>query len=525
MEFIPYDSFTEIQQKIIDYKLQDPLLTWKKWMIRCKEDLNIQFAPLSLLRFIKKTALGYQWKPEERTGGRDPFLCHRDILQLKTIAQEKIHNGSNFIELDEFLDIVIEIKTTRLILASKFLKFINCKKISSTFSNDTDLEPTRQWINLVLEKLGLTLETPQEIEEHRWENCSKNLIKHFFTIHRELIEACPAPLLFGADETMLKSIMKGKVLTTKEHDKILRKESDIPHITAMCSHNVLGEGLPLFIILPNSIQNLPTELNDFSNSGLALFASSSSGWMNAELFRVWCLCFINWLSLYRLKLPESIRNTRALLVLDGHPSRECPSALELMRRSGVNVLVLPSHTTHITQMFDICLAAPMKKCFSKTMIKLMKNATLNNSTIIAKLRHAAIEAVITAWKGTCTFTLCKKAAAKAGYYPFDEEAAARSKYAIEHTAAEDEAFLHRRQVRTRLDINGRVINTPEFINTIADNVRDSPLIGHLAILPEANIPWQLICSSVCRKNLPNKSFFLSRIPPCVLGNGKYLVFD
>ena len=328
--------------------------------------------------------MGYLWEPDS-VGGRDPFLCPADMEELKTMSKDLCREGSNFIELHEFLELVTSLKTSRILMASQFLRFIHCHKIATTFSDDFDLEPSRQWINTVIEKLDLSLESTQTIDEARWDSCSKNIIKNFYRTYRAVIEACPRPLLFGADETMLKSVMRGKVLSTKEHDALLRRDSDIPHISAMCCHNIMGEKLPPFIVLPNSLQSLPNELQEFVNTDQAWFASSSSGWMNADLFQVWCVHFINWLSVYRMRLPLTIRNKRALLVMDGHASRECPKALELLRRAGIDLLILPAHTTHITQMFDICLAAPLKKLFAKYMQKLLHDsAEVARPTMISK---------------------------------------------------------------------------------------------------------------------------------------------
>ena len=37
-----------------------------------------------------------------------------------------------------------------------------------TFADDTDLEPSRQWTNTVVDKLDINLDTPQTIEYKRW---------------------------------------------------------------------------------------------------------------------------------------------------------------------------------------------------------------------------------------------------------------------------------------------------------------------------------------------------------------------
>ena len=42
------------------------------------------------------------------------------------------------------------------------------QKIAMTFADDTDLEPSRQWTNTVVDKLDINLDTPQTIEYKRW---------------------------------------------------------------------------------------------------------------------------------------------------------------------------------------------------------------------------------------------------------------------------------------------------------------------------------------------------------------------
>ena len=521
MDFIPYDDLTDIQQQIISYKLQNPRLVWKDWMDKVQSDISISFTPLTLGRFVKKTALGLPWEPNSK-GGRNPFLCPTDLNTLKEEAIDRCQAGTNFIELDEFLELALEIKISRMLLAARFLKTINCDKFASHLNAEEELEPSRQWVNITVQNLGLSLELPSTIEEERFDAASKNLIKRFFHIYKQLIENCPRALLFGADETMLKAIMRKKVISNSTHDNLLRKDSDIPHITGMCCHNVNGRSPPPFIILPNSLQNLPTELTEFECDGMAWFASSKSGWMNRDLFLVWTVNFLNWLSRYRLELHSSIRSSRALLVLDGHGSRECPLALKMLHDHGVDVLTLPAHTTHITQMFDVCLAAPLKKEFAKTMQKLIKEHPMpvEEATQVARLRYYAISAFISSWQTVCNFKLCRKAARKTGWFPFDEDAAASSQFAVERTDEQDNVYLMRRQARTRLDINARVINEDDFIATITQSLAVHPHLNHLTTSPvPQGAPWRSFCLAVCSRRLRNNSYYLSRIPAFVDRNG------
>lgn len=65
----------------------------------------------------------------------------------------------------------------------------------------------------------------------------------------------------------------------------------------------------------------------------------------------------------------------------------------------IDVLVLPAHTTHITQMFDVCLASPLKSTYSKIFDTLLNEVafTDNSPSIISKIRRCALAAIISSW--------------------------------------------------------------------------------------------------------------------------------
>ena len=61
-----------------------------------------------------------------------------------------------------------EIKVSRLLSASKFLQYIGSAKIASSLNTEEELEPSRQWINITAEKIGLVLEIPSDMQEERY---------------------------------------------------------------------------------------------------------------------------------------------------------------------------------------------------------------------------------------------------------------------------------------------------------------------------------------------------------------------
>ena len=174
----------------------------------------------------------------------------------------------------------------------------------------------------------------------------------------------------------------------------IEAQPQLPHFSAMCSHNLFGDHLATFVILPN-LKNLPEELKVFEQLGEITFASSKSDWQTRETFLYWVVCFINALSLYRRKLPDDIANEDALLILDGHTSRENAFAIQLLAKNHIQVLYLPLHISRILQMFDVAMASPLKRMFSDIFNAGLKKITSGNMT--SKIRFLAVMTFYSAW--------------------------------------------------------------------------------------------------------------------------------
>jgi hypothetical protein len=109
-----------------------------------------------------------------------------------------------------------------------------------------------------------------------------------------------------------------------------------------------------------------------------------------------------------------------LLILDGHTSRQCPAALELLQLFHVIVLIMPSHTSHVLQMFDIELAGPLKS-YVYTFFKSIKRKCVLFEDVAGKVRYSAVMAILRAWDTSASIDHCQKSAKVAGLVPFDPE--------------------------------------------------------------------------------------------------------
>ena len=168
-------------------------------------------------------------------------------------------------------------------------------------------------------------------------------------------------LIFNMDETMMSSNRKFKVLVTQNKLPLVTEQAKFPHITACICFSAAGYITQPLIIFPNKATIKKLERYE----GKYHIASTVTGWMNHDIFFIWCLLFACEISWYRFKLPKEIRNEAILLVVDGHKSRGNYYAAKLLSKFNILVLILPGHTSHVLQAFDVGVASPLKTAFSK----------------------------------------------------------------------------------------------------------------------------------------------------------------
>ena len=88
-------------------------------------------------------------------------------------------------------------------------------------------------------------------------------------------------------------------------------------------------------------------------------AMQPEAWMTQFLFSNWITHFVNCLS----TKGGISRERRHLLVVDGHNSHVTLDVVMKAMDVGLDLLTLPSHTTHRLQPLDVSIFAPFKKYF------------------------------------------------------------------------------------------------------------------------------------------------------------------
>ena len=433
---------------------------------------------------FRRSALSLRWE-KGRTYGNEPFLSEPDINELKNYISDRC-NGNDPLNTNDLLSQALLIRKERQKQAVSFLNEINCTNIANDLEDDDINEPVRSWINGHLQELQASIKSAQIVDNDRYFACTPQILNSYFDVAKPLLQTTPPALIFGADEIGLEPKIKKKYVVPNEVKEFLAKNSaQIPHFSAMLAHNCVGQSIPPFVIIPE-LENCPDEIKVYIKIGQIWAVSSNSGWETRNTFLIWTLNFINWLSCYRLTLDEEIRENDALLILDGHNSRENPLAIYLLKLFHINVLILPSHTTHLLQMFDVVLSHKFKKRFSHIFSKKFTNKLLLISKSIASaVRQCVISSLIEAWSEACTVEDCITAAEVTSTFPFDPDIVLSNTF-VHVLTEEEEQVMKKKRKNNRLNINGKIITNLDFLDTMNKTIFEKESFRHLCVCKEIN---------------------------------------
>jgi hypothetical protein len=164
-----------------------------------------------------------------------------------------------------------------------------------------------------------------------------------------------------------------------------------------------GSTTPPLLILGRNY--LPTDLESFVISDKWSVIGGSSAWMTKEVFAKWALeSYLKEITKRRAEINDP--NAPALLILDGHSSRECPEVLKKLKEDNIHVLTLVSHASHILQPLDVEVFAVLKACLRSrwntdealNLLEAMRRSLLLRATKSALYHAVDPETVLTGWR-------------------------------------------------------------------------------------------------------------------------------
>lgn len=163
--------------------------------------------------------------------------------------------------------------------------------------------------------------------------------------------------IWNADETMISiADNQSKVIVFNDSPPPTRAiPSRLEHITLMLAGSASGYPLQPFAILP--LKTMP-DLPDHLLTRYKFYVGNSSGWQTEE-------SLITWLFFHFVPHIQRMREIHgndqpALLVLDGHSSRNNLNLKQLWDDHKVAITLIPPNTSHLLQPMDLSVNSTLK---------------------------------------------------------------------------------------------------------------------------------------------------------------------
>ena len=339
--------------------------------------------------------------------GRPSLVDYKTIEKIDEKVQKQFKAGDS-----------ADYETIRKVMTDEY-----AKRISSMSSEAREKYPStfrKNYVYEVSRRFQLNTKEPIQLDKDRNECATSETVEYFFehVFTKELCEGVPPQLFLNADETSIEVGLPRKIIIPKGEKQGWKVDNfdKASHITAMITINAAGDDFAPYVIAP--LKRLPKDLTQFVAGGKINIGGSPNGWINDECFTEWS----NWL----ITRVKEIRETygfdptkRAILLLDGHNSRDNREVMENFKKNFIEVVIFPPHLTHIMQPFDKVVARPLKDCLSKIARQLAEEQASGDHNTVSLIRFIQIKSLIDAHRVATTTYNCAKAFESCGIFPYD----------------------------------------------------------------------------------------------------------
>ena len=213
--------------------------------------------------------------------------------------------------------------------------------------------------------------------------------------------------VYDCDETFLPlNENKDKVVALRNAKSVYSQAmGTTEHITMLCCVSCAGTALPPMNIYPGTYPGGQYRLGGPDDT---LYAKSTSGWIDSELFLLW---------FKKLFLKFAVSERPLVLIVDGHKSHENIELIDCARKNNIILLCLPPHTTHALQPLDVSVFKSLKSHFSKA---LRAWCFTKKDFVVTKRDFARV--VKEPFESSFSITNIKSGFAKCGIYPLNHRA-------------------------------------------------------------------------------------------------------
>ena len=255
-------------------------------------------------------------------------------------------------------------KKTMGVLIVKYIEFLMDYSLEMK-SKVLSLNGVRQHIYLVMRFMNWCMVTPATIDLQR---CAilESMVKWFED--EKVVEAMTRvhpKLLINVDETQVCLRRKAlhKVLWlmkgSKNSARVPADERIDSHLTLFVGVSVAGDVMKPGMLISKYVNGF----NPLPNENIRCYYSPR-GYMNSDLFyKIMKDVFVRYVETQR----QYYGYRRAVLVSDGHISRFTVRTVNLFMEHNIDCVILPSHSSHVTQPLDLGPNGIIKRVFGRAL--------------------------------------------------------------------------------------------------------------------------------------------------------------
>ncbi len=279
---------------------------------------------------------------------------------------------------------------------------------------------------------------------------TRDMIEKFMLALKSVLEArrYNPSLIFNFDETFLSpGDIRIKFVCRADGPRPIKKIVKLgKHITLALCVSADGSHLKTLCILP--LVNLPDfkSMNAGELEEKFMYSGQPAGWENAEIFQLWIeQCFVP--TVERIRQQFGTGESPALLIVDGHGSRDNPDIEKLLKQHDIDMLVIPAHSSHILQPLDLTVTGIFKHELGK-LFRPNFDESLESQRI--RLLRAADLALYSAFRSDHV----RNGFSRAGIHPFNIAAPLTSPCLVD--AAVEKPVEVPKKRRRRETISGKI---------------------------------------------------------------------
>jgi outer membrane biosynthesis protein TonB len=238
-------------------------------------------------------------------------------------------------------------------------------------------------------------------------------IAHFFTLLARFRHLTPSQI-YAADETGLDGdgSRRQKVIVPTNTPRVYKKGSSYrEHTSILHMANALGESVPPVFIFKAKKKvdaNIVQQMAEFAPEGL--YGVQENGYFTS----------INTSAILQHLDKHSASPRPLLLIMDGAGGHLDAESAKLAISLGIDILLLPSHTTHILQVADVAVFRPFKEAWKGQCAKRRREKRLSTARGHCGIHQTDIVPMaMTAWAAAMTSSNVTSGFRRTGIFPYD----------------------------------------------------------------------------------------------------------